>query len=102
MLSLALMFAVQTTQCQWVGSIWTCNTPQQPRSIPPIDYRPPAQPDAGESFRNAYQAGQAMRRQETRRKIGKLIADGNCKDAMAAALRSGDLTLAGEVRSLCE
>lgn len=36
-----------------------------------------------------------------RRYVGRLVADGQCKNAMRAALESGDFGLAREVQGIC-
>lgn len=39
--------------------------------------------------------------QELRKRVGSLIADGDCTGAYQAALRDGDLDLAAKVKAVC-
>lgn len=57
--------------------------------------------EAAENLRRMNHEDAAERGAWTRRKVGRLIADGRCEDAKRAALRSGDLDLAANVATIC-
>lgn len=109
----------QTTTCQTVGTIVTCNTQPAPGYTPPINYNIPTT-SPGDAFMRGIEDGQrirAMRDQarqakrarnaEERRSrlvsaVSQLVAQGDCPGAYRTALVGEDLELAAQVKSLCE
>lgn len=105
----------QTSQCQWVGSIWTCQ--QQQRSG--VDWgaairsqqqqqqslnwealaRQRAQNEQAQGQQNA--AALDERQRNLRAEVGQMVADGRCDDAKKAALQAGEFELAERAMKLC-
>jgi hypothetical protein len=115
-LALAGVGGGQTTNCQWIGNTWTCNTPQQQ---PGVDWRSAPRPETNSAenlydtmqrahadreaveLQNAQRAAQ-IKRQELYAYVGKLAAGGDCASASRVALEAGDFELADKVKAYCK
>jgi len=98
MIFLALL--LQSTSCTTYGNMTNCQT-QGGLNLPP----PVMQTDSGGLDGDALQSLAANVRTKKARgrqkKVGKLIAAGDCQGAVAYALDKGDLPLADYARSYC-
>jgi len=105
LLIIAALLAGQsaTTTCQTHSGITTCDTRDtgiQP-SVPPTDYSSRmAQIDTSGLDTLAANV-RANKGRKARKKVGKLIAAGQCDEAVSVALNAGDLSLASQARSFC-
>lgn len=102
----------QTSTCQWVGSVWTCQGPRRGvdmmgavragQDLIP-SYRDTERADAERRQIEEQTAALAMQRKshELRAQVGGLLAEGKCDDARQMALKAGDLGLAREVQGFC-
>lgn len=63
---LARAATAQTTQCQWVGNVWTCN---QQRSGSSVQWQNGVMPDIGGNAMRAVEQGREQRRQEERARL---------------------------------
>jgi hypothetical protein len=111
--ALAAPAFAQTSTCQWIGNVWTCNTPRQ---SPGIDWglqnRQPEQPSVMDSFRHGYEDGQLRRRQEQQnladeqarlvtQNAAQMVAAGKCRDAGQYAAANGQFKLATDIANYC-
>lgn len=91
MLAASTPAASQTTTCTGSGDSVICNT------TPPLG--------SGGTFADAVQRGMERGRQQraeqTRRRVGQLVAAGDCAGAEKLALKAGDFELADTVRGYC-
>lgn len=94
MLLLILALAAQDTTCIQMGSTIRCHEEK------PLDYG--AMIKAGQDLVPQYQAPVIDRAAELRRRVGKLIAKGDCPGAEKLALEGGDIGLAAQVRDYCK
>ena len=99
-LALAGPAAAQTTTTQCHNYFGTLSCESQ-------TLEPPAYPSrsgfnsAMDSYERLQQQSAIERAQQTRRRVGGLIAQGRCDDARTVALRAGDLDLAQQVAQAC-
>lgn len=98
-LVVALMLQSSVTECRPFLNSVRCETTGG--STGPTDYgRLQARPD----YSGFAALGASIRAKKARartRKVGKLLAEGRCDDAVAAALDDGNIDLAREARSFC-
>lgn len=121
----------QTTQCRWVGNVWTCD--QQRQST--VDWsRGIIQQDPGQTFMDAYSRARQQREAEERQRqlsesysnsraelnsaqqrltelqleretarvdVGRMLAAGDCQGAQSRALAAGEIELAQQAKSYC-
>ncbi len=98
MLILAVLLQVSTT-CQTNFGITTCQSQQAPRSVQPNIY-PQTQIDSS-AMANLGSAMRARKDRGRRKKVGKMIAAGDCNGAVNFALEKGELELAQYARATC-
>lgn len=104
----------QTTNCRWMGNIWTCNTQQPPAPSRGIDWRvlqdAHRQGQEDRARQDALQQQHFQQQQEQfdrtardilRRAVANDLANGNCASAQNRALTAGDIEMAGQVRQFC-
>lgn len=113
LLLLPAVASAQSTNCQWIGQVWTCNTPRQGSGIDfgLIDNGPDSSSvmaDIVAARRAREQADLAARAQQQseapqqlRAAVGQLVAEGRCPDAQRLAVANGDFVLAEQVRAYC-
>lgn len=112
-LLLATTASAQTTDCRWIGSVWSCNTP--PPESPPLDYGKTIQSgsDAVGSYEDTRalelknralrdQINEERNRQMIATKVGKLVSAGQCAEGKKLALTNGYFDLAKLVDEVCE
>jgi hypothetical protein len=93
-----------TTNCYRVGNQVQCNTVSQGSTLsvpPPPDYSRLNAPAAQTDYGALGAALRAREQRETRRRVGRYVANGQCADARRAALESGDFDLAQQVDATC-
>jgi hypothetical protein len=118
--------AAQTTQCRWVLNVWTCDT-SNTSNRKPYDYNVTS---PMEGFAQGMQIGTVMEEQRKareleqqqresvarmeslkvaeanqkdnqRRQVSNLLADGKCSEALDMALSFSDIELATQVKLFC-
>ena len=101
-LALALALADEQTDCYRVGNTVHCNSTSSG-----------GMQDYGAMIRNSRDAAPVyqpsndaqfiagLREQQIRKKVGALIAAGNCPEAEQVALKTGNLAFASEVKAYC-
>ena len=119
LIALGSAAGAQTTNCHWAGQIWTCDTQHQTELDPNIILHandafarmPTYQERVAEQQKielenlRVEQHNIDVRTAEAKKalggRIGKMVSDGNCSGAQAAALEAGDFDLANQVKSYC-
>lgn len=98
--------AQSTTNCQTIGGFTRCQTDPQPRGPDPSQFgtfriQPPPANYRGDTPSPAPQHADKNARVSVL-ELGRMMADGRCREALDAALRQGDIEIAGRIRDYCE
>jgi predicted solute-binding protein len=113
----------QSSQCQWIGSIWSCQ--QQQNQIPTPDYgslirqQEQNQERLQQTINNAIEARRRQNAEQAQlasqhsvdraqanqefiqKRVGVLAASGDCKNAEALAMENGMIELANQATTYC-
>lgn len=98
--------AQTTTDCYTRGANTSCQTTAPPPPVAPMQSPDfsllERQPDYAGSYQRGYQFGREMARQRLEKKVGQLVAAGQCDDAVNVALNAGDMELARRAADFCK
>lgn len=113
----------QSSQCQWIGNIWSCQ--QQQNQIPTPDYgsmirqQQQNQERLQQTIDNATEARRRQKAEQAQlagqhqveraqanqefiqKRVGVLAASGDCKNAEGLAMENGMVDLANQVTTYC-
>lgn len=91
----------QTTQCSDFMGTTTCETSGPAKPVSWRDVPPKACSRIERIANSSNLVCEARDVASSRKAVGDLIAEGRCSEALKAALGTGDLQFAGEVRAFC-
>lgn len=97
MLLIALL--LQATTCTATGNVTRCVP--DPVILPPPPVRYDAPQIDGQAMRNLGVAMRARKARGRAKKVGQMLANGQCQEAVQFALEKGELGLADYARSYC-